>query len=418
MQNGGQAALPAPGTFAAMPTPSDPSPTSVYAARGVSADKSEVHAAIAHLDKGLFPNAFCKILPDFATGDGDYCCLMHADTAGTKTSLAYLQWRETGDLDVWAGIAQDAIVMNVDDMACVGLTDRIALSSTIGRNKHLIPGEVIGRLIRATSEFADRMRGYGIDIVLAGGETADVGDIVRTADVGYTAYGRLRRDAVVDIRPRAGDVAVGFASYGQAVYEDGYSSGIGSNGLTGARHDVLANAYAERYPETFDPNTPADYVYAGPAELSDTLHVEGVGERTLGELLLSPTRTFLPLLHRLLGELGPHRLRGIVHNTGGGQSKAAKFLPEGLRLVKDRLLPVPPLFAYIDSVNAMSPHELYQVYNMGTRLECYLAEADAAAAVELARELGIDAQVIGRFEAGERGVEVHTDRGEVLHYPG
>ena len=388
---------------------------SVYAKRGVSADKAEVHAAIKNLDKGLFPGAFCKILPDFSTGDPAYCCLMHADTAGTKTSLAYLYWRETGDLSVWKGIAQDAIVMNVDDMACVGLTTNIALSSTIGRNKHLIPGEVLAELIQATSDFADRMRSHGVEIILAGGETADVGDIVRTADVGYTAYGRMRRDQVIDINPQVGDIVIGFASYGKATYEDMYNSGIGSNGLTGARHDILKHDYAAKYPETFDPNTEDAYVYAGPASLTDTLEIAGFGEMPLGKLLLSPTRTFLPLLHRLVAELGPE-IHGIVHNTGGGQGKASKFL-RGTRLVKDNLLPVPPLFDYIDKVNEMTPQELYQVYNMGTRLEVYLDAAHADTVLAIARQFDIDAQVIGRITTGVSGVEVRTAKGEQLWYP-
>ena len=389
---------------------------SVYAKRGVSADKADVHAAVDSLDRGLFPGAFCKILPDVAAGDPEYCTLMHADTAGTKTALAYLQWRESGDLDVWAGIAQDAIVMNVDDMACVGLTTPIALSSTIGRNGHLIGGDVVARLIQATGEFCERMRGYGIDLHEAGGETADVGDVVRTIDVGYTAFGRLRRDAVIDVRPRLGDVAVGFASAGLAEYERAYNSGIGSNGLTGARHDVLAHRYAAAYPETFDPNTDEAYVYAGPATLETALEVPGHGALPLGRLLLSPTRTFLPLIHRLLAELGPQRIHGLVHNTGGGQSKARRFL-RGTRLVKDDLLPLPPLFAYIAEVNEMTPEELYSVYNMGTRLEVYLEEALADEAIALARALGIEAGVIGRITDGESGVAVRTHAGRELFYP-
>ena len=405
MQNGGQSARRPPATFAGM---------SVYAQRGVSADKAEVHAAIAGMDEGLFPGAFCKILPDFATGDEDYCCLMHADTAGTKTSLAYLYWRETGDLAVWRGIAQDALVMNVDDMACVGLTTGIGVSSTIGRNKHLIPGEVLRELIRATAEFADRMRAHGIELHLAGGETADVGDVVRTVDVGVTAYGRMRRSEVIRFAPRVGDVAVGFASYGRASYESEYNSGIGSNGLTGARHDLLRHAYAKTYPESVDPNTDDAYVYQGPHAVTDLLDVPGHGEIAVGKLLLSPTRTYLPLLHRVVGELGAQRIRGVVHNTGGGQSKASKFV-RGVRLVKDALLPVPPLFARIAEVNAMTPRELYQVYNMGTRLELYCAPRDAERVIAAARSFDIDAQVIGRFEEGA-GVEVRTADGEVLQY--
>lgn len=388
---------------------------SVYAKRGVSADKSEVHAAIKGLDKGLFPGAFCKILPDFGSGDADYCCLMHADTAGTKTSLAYLYWKETGDLSVWRGIAQDAIVMNVDDMACVGMTTNIGLSSTIGRNKHLISGEVIKELIQATTHFADRMRDHGVDIYLAGGETADVGDIVRTIDVGYTAYGRMRRDEVIDIKPQVGDVVVGFASYGQASYENSYNSGIGSNGLTGARHDLLDHSYATKYPETFDPNTADEYVYAGPAKLTHKISIGAGKEMEIGKLLLSPTRTFLPLLHAMVKNFGSE-IHGIVHNTGGGQSKASKFL-RGTRLIKDNLLPLPPLFSYIAQVNDMTPHELYQVYNMGTRLEAYLPAAHAEEAMAIAQDLGIEAQIIGRVTDGESGVEVTTHEGEKLWYP-
>ena len=387
---------------------------SVYAKRGVSADKAEVHAAIKGQDAGLYPGAFCKILPDFATGDAAFCSLMHADTAGTKPSLAYLYWRETGDVSVWRGIAQDAIVMNVDDMACVGLTSGIAMSSTIGRNKHLIPGEVLRELIQANQEFCDRMADHGIDILLAGGETADVGDIVRTIDVGITAYGRMRRDEVIDIRPRIGDVVVGLASYGQASYEHEYNSGIGSNGLTGARHDLLKHEYFAKYPETFDPNTDKAYVYAGPHCVTDTLGIPGYGDIALGKLLLSPTRTYLPVLHQVVKELGAE-LHGIVHNTGGGQSKASKFL-RGTRLRKDNLLPIPPLFARIAEVNDMTPQELYQVYNMGTRLELYLPEQSAAQVIAIAQSMDIDAQIIGSIVDGESGVEVLTATGEQLWY--
>jgi len=388
---------------------------SVYAKRGVSADKSEVHAAIEGMDQGLFPGAFCKILPDFGSRDKEYCCLMHADTAGTKTSLAYLYWRETGDLSVWKGIAQDAIVMNVDDMACVGMTTDIGLSSTIGRNKHLISGDVIKELIQATSAFADRMRDHGVEIHLAGGETADVGDIVRTIDVGYTAYGRMRRADVIDIKPQTGDVVVGFASYGQASYESEYNSGIGSNGLTGARHDLLDHRYAAAYPETFDPNTADEYVYAGPAKLTDKIEIGNGQKIEVGKLLLSPTRTFLPLLHAMVKAFGSE-INGIVHNTGGGQSKASKFL-RGKRLIKDNLLPLPPLFQYIAEVNEMTQHELYQVYNMGTRLEAYLPAAQAEEAINIAQGLGIDAQVIGRITDGVSGVEVTSHNGDTLWYP-
>ena len=387
---------------------------SVYEKRGVSAGKEEVHAAVEGMDKGLYPQAFCKILPDFATGDEDFCALMHADTAGTKTSLAYLYWRETGDASVWAGIAQDAIVMNVDDMACVGLTENIALSSTIGRNKHLITGEVIGELIRANQAFVDRMRGLGIPMLLAGGETADVGDVVRTVDVGITAYGRMRRADVVTVAPQPGDRIVGFGGYGQATYESAYNSGIGSNGLTGARHDLLSGVYVDRYPETFDPNTERAYVYTGPHAVTDELTVEGHGPIAIGKLLLSPTRTFLPLLHRLVPQLRG-RLHGLVHNTGGAASKVGHFA-RGVRIVKDSLLPLPPLFAHIAEINAMTPTELYQVYNMGTRLEAYVPPGAVEECLAAAAALDIPAQVVGRVEDGEPGIEVLTHAGEWVRY--
>ncbi len=388
---------------------------SIYAKRGVSASKDEVHAAVKGMDKGLYPRAFCKILPDFAIGDTAYCSLMHADTAGTKTSLAYLYWRETGDVSVWRGIAQDAIVMNVDDMACVGLIDNIALSSTIGRNKHCIPGEVIAELIQANLAFVEQMNALGIPMLLAGGETADVGDIVRTVDVGITAYGRMLRKAVIEVAPQVGDVIVGFGGYGQATYEREYNSGIGSNGLTGARHDLLHHDYASRYPESFDPATERQYIYAGPHAVTDVIEVEGFGKQRIGKLMLSPTRTFLPLLHRLLPAVGAG-LHGLVHNTGGAQSKVGKFVEE-IKIVKDELLPLPPLFQRIAEVNDMTPHELYQVYNMGTRLEAYVTEEAAATCLAVAKTFSIPAQVIGRVEAGKPGVEVRTHSGEWVRYP-
>ena len=388
---------------------------SIYAKRGVSAGKEDVHKAIAKQDKGLFPKAFCKILPDFSIGDPQYCALMHADTAGTKPSLAYMYWRETGDLSVWAGVAEDAIVMNVDDMACVGLSSGIALSSTIGRNAHIIPGEVIGAIVDANQAFCERMKQYGIDLLLAGGETADVGDIVRSIDIGITAYGRMRRDEVLVIDPQPGDLIVGFASYGRAEYESEYNSGIGSNGLTGARHDLLQNDYAGQYPETFDPNTEAAYVYTGPHRLQDELDIPGHGRIAIGKLMLSPTRTFLPLLHRMIPELR-HKLHGVVHNTGGAQSKALKFVGD-VRLVKDNLLPLPPLFERIAQVHAMSTAERYKVYNMGTRLEAYVSDRSAAEkAIQMAASLGIEADVIGRVEAGPKEVLLSAHNGELIRY--
>lgn len=366
-----------------------------YDQRGVSANKEDVHAAIKHLDKGLFPNAFCKIIPDIAAGDPDYCNLMHADTAGTKTSLAYLYWRETGDASVWAGIAQDAIVMNLDDMGCVGCVDNILLNSTIGRNKNLIPGEVVAALIDGTVALVNALGEWGIRVHLTGGETADVGDIVRTLDVGYTAFARMPRAEVLENNIQHGDVVVALASYGQASYETSYNAGMGSNGLTSARHDVFFREYATRYPETFDPNTPADLVYSGPHRLTDLVDIDGQAI-PIGKLVLSPTRTYLPFLKSLLAQ---HRagLHGLIHVTGGGQTKVLKFL-QGKTVVKDQLLPIPPLFQLIQAAAGTSWREMFQVFNMGHRLEVYVTPALAPAVIALANQFDIAAQVIGRVE--------------------
>lgn len=380
-----------------------------YDKRGVSATKDEVHAAIKGMDKGLYPNAFCKIIPDFAAGDPDYCNLMHADTAGTKTSLAYMYWKETGDLSVWEGIAQDAIVMNLDDMACVGCTKDMLLSSTIGRNKNLISGAVIATLIQATQKLVAKMKAYGVDVHLAGGETADVGDIVRTIDVGYTAFARMPRADVITNNIQAGDVVVGLASYGQASYEDAYNGGMGSNGLTSARHDIFRKEYAQKYPDSFDANTPDEVVYIGNKRLTDTILVDGQ-EITIGKLVLSPTRTYLPFIHQLLNERRD-KVHGMIHNTGGGQTKVIKFLDKK-RVVKDNLLPVPPLFQLIQEVARTSWREMYQVFNMGTRLEVYVPEDQAQAVVQLAQSFNIDAQVIGRVEeATVNTVEIQSAHG-------
>jgi len=370
-----------------------------YDLRGVSATKDEVHAAIQGLDKGLYPMAFCKIIPDIAAGDPAYCNIMHADTAGTKTSLAYLYWKETGEVDVWAGIAQDAIVMNLDDMACVGCVDNIILSSTIGRNKNLIPGEVISAIINATQAFAGRLREYGIGVHLAGGETADVGDIVRTIDVGYTAFARMRRDQLIVNDIQAGDVIVGLASYGQTHYEERYNGGMGSNGLTSARHDVLHHAYAAKYPDSFDPNTPEEVIYIGGKQLTDTLNVHGRAIQ-VGRLLLSPTRTYLPFIKALLDRQRAS-VHGLIHCTGGGQTKVAKFA-DRKRIIKDNLFELPPLFRLIQKESRTGWREMYQVFNMGHRLEVYLPEAAAQDAIELAAGLGIEAQVVGRVEAADQ----------------
>lgn len=369
--------------------------TSKYDQRGVSASKDEVHAAIQHLDKGLYPNAFCKILPDIAAGDAAWCNLLHADTAGTKTSLAYLYWRETGDLSVWAGVAQDAIVMNLDDMACVGCTDDIVLSSTIGRNKNLIPGEVISAVIRGTSDFVDTMRQHGVSLHLAGGETADVGDIVRTIDVGFTAFARMPRQQVLVNHIQPGDVVVGLASFGQSVYETAYNGGMGSNGLTAARHDVLANEYAARYPESFDPSLPAHLVYSGNRRLTETVSI-GDQQIPVGKLILSPTRTYLPVLREVLARHREH-LHGLIHCTGGGQTKVLKFI-ENAHVIKDSLFDLPPLFRLIQESSGTEWREMYQVFNMGHRMEIYLPERHAADIIRIAADFGIQARVIGRVE--------------------
>ncbi|MCP9235959.1 AIR synthase related protein [Lewinella sp. JB7] len=389
--------------------------SSKYEQRGVSATKSEVHQAIEGLDKGLYPRAFCKVLPDVAGGDADWCNVMHADTAGTKTSLAYLYWRETGDLSVWEGIVQDSLVMNLDDMGCVGAVDNILISSTIGRNKNRIPGEVLKTIIQGAEKFKDRMADQGVGLHLTGGETADVGDIVRTIDVGFTTFARLRRDQVIvnDIRP--GNVIVGLASYGQATYENEYNGGMGSNGLTSARHDVFKHEYADKYPESFDPEVPRGVVYTGSRSLTESITVDG-HVTTVGKLVLSPTRTYLPVLKRVLHEVGPG-LSGLIHCTGGAQTKVIKFIEEDVRVVKDRLFPVPPLFDLIRQESHTDWREMYQVFNMGHRLEAYVGERDAQTVIDIARDFGIDAQVVGYVEPGERAeVRVTTPQGVEAYF--
>ncbi len=370
-------------------------PATKYDLRGVSASKDEVHAAIKHLDKGLYPNAFCKILPDLAAGSAKHCNLLHADTAGTKTSLAYLYWRETGDLSVWPGVAQDAIVMNLDDMACVGCTDHILLSSTIGRNKTLIPGEVIAAVIRGTSDFIEKMQSHGVSIHLAGGETADVGDIVRTIDVGFTAFARMKRSEVLvnDIRP--GDVVVGLASFGQATYEDAYNGGMGSNGLTAARHDVLSKIYADKYPESFDPKLPTEVVYTGNKLLTEKIKIENQ-EVSIGKMILSPTRTYLPVLQEILKNYRK-KIHGLIHVTGGGQTKVLKFVKD-VHIVKDNLFELPPLFRLIQESSGTAWREMYQVFNMGHRMEIYLPARHADAVMAIAEKFGIEARIIGKVK--------------------
>ena len=370
-----------------------------YDLRGVSATKSEVHAAIKDLDKGLFPNAFCKIMPDIAAGDPDFCNLMHADTAGTKTSIAYMYWRETGDTSVWKGIAQDSIVMNLDDMACVGCVDDIILSSTIGRNKLVITGDVISHLINGAKDFVDTLKAYDINIHMAGGETADVGDIVRTIDVGFTAFARMRREDLIVNNIQAGDVIVGLASFGQASYEENYNAGTGSNGLTSARHDLLHPAYAEKYPESYDQNMPTEVAYVGGNKLTDQVSFSDV-TTDIGKLILSPTRTYLPVLKKILYT---HRkkINGLIHCTGGGQVKVEKFI-QNRRVVKNNLFETPYLFQLIQQQANTDWREMYQVYNMGHRLEFYLPKEEAAAIIEAAQSFGIKAQIIGYVETADK----------------
>jgi phosphoribosylformylglycinamidine cyclo-ligase len=388
-----------------------------YAQRGVSASKEDVHNAIAQLDKGLFPKAFCKIVPDTLAGDPDFCTIMHADGAGTKSSLAYLYWRETGDLSVWRGIAQDAVVMNTDDLICVGATGPMLLSSTIGRNKNLIPGEVIAEIINGTEEVLQLLREHGIEIYSTGGETADVGDLVRTIIIDSTVIARMRRDQVIsNDRIQPGDVIVGLASFGQATYETQYNGGMGSNGLTSARHDVLAHYLTDKYPESFDPAIDRSLIYSGSKSLTDS--VDGTG-LTVGQLILSPTRTYAPVAKVLLDELRP-QLHGMVHCSGGAQTKVLHFV-DNLHIIKDNLFPIPPLFRLIQAESGTSWQEMYKVFNMGHRLEVYLPEEHAQRVIEIARSFGIDAQVIGRVETysgeepGRRSVTITSEAGTFVY---
>jgi phosphoribosylformylglycinamidine cyclo-ligase len=384
-----------------------------YEKRGVSASKEEVHNAIKNLDKGLFPNAFCKIIPDVAAGDADYCNLMHADTAGTKTSLAYIYWRETNDISVWKNIVQDAIVMNIDDMACAGCFDHFMLSSTIGRNKKLIPGAVLTAIIQGTSDFADFLKNLNFNVHLAGGETADVGDIVRVADIGYTAFSRMRRKDVFDIDIQEGAELVVLSSSGQSIYENEYNSGIGCNGLTSARHDVLEHIYAAKYPESFDPAIDEKYVYAGSKKLTDTLTIDG-NSYPIGSLLLSPTRTYLPFIRSLFNTFRP-QLQGIIHCTGGGQTKVLKFLNKK-RIIKNNLLPVPPIFNLIQTESNTEWSEMYTVFNMGQRLEVYVDKGMGNDIVSLAKSFNIDACVAGFVENAEQNeVRLESSHGTFIY---
>ncbi|KAA6343212.1 Phosphoribosylformylglycinamidine cyclo-ligase [termite gut metagenome] len=379
-----------------------------YMMRGVSASKEDVHDAIKHIDKGIFPKAFCKIIPDILGGDPEYCNIMHADGAGTKSSLAYLYWKETGDLSVWKGIAQDALIMNIDDLLCVGATDNILVSSTIGRNKLLIPGEVISAIINGTDELVAGLREMGIGIYTTGGETADVGDLVRTIIVDSTVTCRMKRSDVIDnANIRTGDVIVGLASYGQAIYEKEYNGGMGSNGLTSARHDVFAKYLAEKYPESYDASLPPGLVYAGSLKLTDKVKNSPLNA---GKLVLSPTRTYAPVIKKVLDTLRPH-IHGMVHCSGGAQTKILNFV-ERMRIIKDNLFPVPPLFKIIQEQSGTDWAEMYKVFNMGYRMEIYLPEEFAGKIIEISQDFGIDAKVVGHIEEGEKELVIRSEFGE------
>ncbi len=389
------------------------SSSSKYSERGVSASKEDVHAAIRNIDKGLFPNAFCKVIPDLLGGDPDYCNIMHADGAGTKSSLAYLYWKETGDLSVWKGIAQDAIVMNLDDLLCVGATDNILLSSTIGRNKKLVPGEVISAIIGGTEEVLEELRQLGVGIHSTGGETADVGDLVRTVIVDSTVTARMKRSEVIENQIRDGDVIVGLASYGRATYEKHYNGGMGSNGLTSARHDVFGKYLAEKYPESYDGQVPPELVYAGSKKLTDPTEIEGVDA---GRLVLSPTRTYAPVILQVL-EAHRDRIHGMVHCSGGAQTKVLHFI-DRLHVIKDNLFPTPPLFRLIQQESGTDWEEMYRVFNMGHRMEIYVPEEIAESIMSIAKGFDIEARLIGRCVAGDASrVTIRSEHGE-FHYAG
>ena len=380
--------------------------------RGVSASKEDVHKAISKLDKGLFPKAFCKIVPDYMTGSNEHCIVMHADGAGTKSSLAYMYWKETGDLSVWKGIAQDALVMNLDDLLCVGATDNIMLSSTIGRNKNLIPGDVISAIINGTQELVDELGKHGLNIYLTGGETADVGDLVRTIIVDSTVVCRMKRSDVIDnANIKAGNVVVGLASYGKAAYETEYNGGMGSNGLTSARHDVFANYLAQKYPDSYDAHVPAEVVYKGKYNLTDV--IEGTG-LDAGKLVLSPTRTYAPVIAKILSAYRS-QIDGIVHCSGGAQSKVLHFV-DGVRVIKDNLFPIPTLFNIIKEQSGASWDEMFRVFNMGHRMELYVPEAIATDIIAISQSFGVEAQIIGRVEASDKTeVVIKHPFGEVIY---
>jgi phosphoribosylformylglycinamidine cyclo-ligase len=376
----------------------------LYNQRGVSAQKEDVHHAIKNLDKGLYNDTFCQILPDYVTNSEDHCIIMHADTAGTKSVIAYLYWKETGDLSVWKNIAQDAIVMNIDDMICSGATNNFILSSTIARNKNLITGEVLSAIINGCNDTINEWKNYGINIHLAGGETADVGDLVKTVDVGYTAFVRVERKNVVKVKPQPGDVIVGFASFGQATYESQYNSGIGCNGLTSARHDILSKMYDVSYPESYDEKVPPEIRYIGKYKLTDTVE-NGLN---IGQLLLSPTRTYAPIIKEILDNHF-NKINGIIHSTGGGQTKCMKFIQEPVKLIKDNLFEPPLIFKLIQEASKVDDKEMYQVFNMGQRLEIYTDAETAIELISIAQKFNVEAKVIGSVEASDtKQLEIKT----------
>ncbi len=379
-----------------------------YEQRGVSASKEDVHAAIKNLDKGIFPNAFCKVIPDILGNDDEYCNVMHADGAGTKSSLAYMYWKETGDFSVWKGIAQDAIVMNTDDLLCVGITDNILLSSTIGRNKNVIPGEVIKAVIEGTEEFLEKMRSLGVEMHLTGGETADVGDLVRTIIVDSTVTARVKRKDIIENNIQPGDVIVGLASFGQTTYEKEYNGGMGSNGLTSARHDIFNHQLAKQYPESFDPNVPSDLVYSGNLQLTGPSPVEGVD---VGKLVLSPTRTYAPVIKEVLKNYRKD-IHGMIHCSGGAQTKVLHFV-EKMHIVKDNLFDTPPLFEMIQAQSGTPWQEMYKVFNMGHRMELYVPENIANSIISISKSFGIDARIVGHTEpASQKKLTIRSDYGE------
>ncbi|WP_113635959.1 AIR synthase related protein [Nubsella zeaxanthinifaciens] len=387
-----------------------------YNQRGVSASKEDVHAAIKNIDKGIFPKAFCKIIPDVLGNDADYCNIMHADGAGTKSSLAYTYWKETGDLSVWKGIAQDAIIMNIDDLICVGATDQILLSSTIGRNKNLVPGEVIAAIINGTEEILAELRSLGISIYSTGGETADVGDLVRTIIVDSTVTCRMKRSHVIsNDNIKAGNVVVGLASFGKATYESEYNGGMGSNGLTSARHDVFEKSIATKYPESFDPGVPFDLVFSGGKQLTDLVQINENESVTAGKLVLSPTRTYAPVIKQILDKYR-EQIDGIVHCSGGAQTKVLHFVNDDVHVIKDNLFPIPPLFQLIQEQSGTAWEEMYKVFNMGHRMELYVPEEIAEDIIKISQSFHIDAKIIGRVETSDKKqVTIKSEFGEFVY---